>query len=243
MSAGPLKKRIVHAFEWRARHHVLRLIARHVDQTSSEHFQSFERARQLRATFDSMEYADVNMRSAVVYLEKRDVLAHGLRQVGSEGLYLELGVWSGRTINFIADHYSGTVHGFDSFEGLPENWAMQYRSGHFATGGKLPTVRSNVQLHVGWFDQTLPDFVRQHAGPIAFMHVDCDLYSSTKTAFQALGERIVGQTVIVFDEYFNYPGWREHEYKAFQEFVADKELRYRYLAYNERSHNVAVVID
>jgi hypothetical protein len=24
-------------------------------------------------------------------------------------------------------------------------------------------------------------------------------------------------TVIVFDEYWNYPGWREHEYKALEQ--------------------------
>lgn len=238
-----IKDRILHSFEWRARHYVLRLIDRQVTRTAIKSFQSFEQARQLRATFDSMDYADANMRTATVCLEKRDVLGHGLRQVRNRGLYLELGVWSGRTINFIAEHYTGPVHGFDSFEGLPEDWAMDYRKGHFATKGKLPQVGSNVQLHIGWFDETLPKFVSQHPGPIAFMHVDCDLYSSTHTAFQILGQRVVPRTVIVFDEYFNYPGWREHEHKAFQEFVAARGLKYRYLAYTERHHNVAVMID
>jgi hypothetical protein len=38
-------------------------------------------------------------------------------------------------------------------------------------------------------------------------------------------------TVIVFDEYFNYPFWREGEFKAFQEFIQARNCRYRYLGY------------
>ena len=237
--------RISRAFEWRLRHYFMRVMGRRIDEESGKHFYNFERARQMRATLDSMDYADANMRDAAVYPERRDVLSHGLREVGIEGLYLEFGVWRGRTINFIAEHCDGMVHGFDSFEGLPEDWTADYQQGHFTTQGTLPSVRSNVQLHVGWFDQTLPDFVREHPEPIAFMHVDCDLYSSTKTAFDAVADRIVPNTVIVFDEYFNYPRWREHEYKAFQELVAARDLKYRYLAYNDRmsNANVAVVIE
>jgi hypothetical protein len=103
-------------------------------------------------------------------------------------------------------------------------------------------VRPNVILHKGWFDETLPDFVAENPGPVAFLHVDCDLYSSTKTIFQYVGDRIVPGTVIVFDEYFNYPGWREHEHKAFQELVQERNLKYRWLAYNSVEWNAALVI-
>jgi Methyltransferase domain len=175
--------------------------------------------------------------------KKGQVLEHAIQQARTDGLFLEFGVWSGRTINYIAERHDGLVHGFDSFEGLPEDWAMQYRRGDFATNGRLPAVRSNVRLHVGWFDQTLPRFLNEHNAPVAFMHVDCDLYSSTRTIFELLGDRIAPGTVIVFDEYFNYPGWREHEFKAFQEFIAASRLRYRYLAYNQRQYNVATIIE
>jgi hypothetical protein len=103
-------------------------------------------------------------------------------------------------------------------------------------------VRPNVTLHKGWFDQTLPDFVANHPGPIAFLHVDCDLYSSTKTIFQFLGDRIVPGTVILFDEYFNYPGWRDHEHRAFTELVEERGLECRWLAYNTVEWNAAVQI-
>ena len=68
----------------------------------------------------------------------------------------------------------------------------------------------------GLFDDTLPSFAKTHTQPVSFLHVDCDLYSSTKAIFDILGDQIVEGTVIVFDEYFNYPGWQHHEFKAFQ---------------------------
>jgi hypothetical protein len=48
--------------------------------------------------------------------------------------------------------------------------------------------------------------------------------------------------VIVFDEYFNYPGWREGEFKAFQEFIARESLGFEYLNYNRKAEQVSVKI-
>jgi hypothetical protein len=60
--------------------------------------------------------------------------------------------------------------------------------------------------------------------------------------FSELRPRIGPGTVIVFDEYFNYPGWRQHEYKAFQEFIAESGLTYRYLGFAAEKGHVAVII-
>lgn len=159
------------------------------------------------------------------------------------GLVMEFGVYSGQTINYIAERVSGSVHGFDSFEGLPETWRDGFAKGHFALPG-LPTVRENVRLHKGLFDHTLPVFLREQAPhePVSFMHVDCDLYSSTRSVLGLLATRLVRGTVIVFDEYFNYDGWEEHEFRAFREFVRERGARYEYLSYNALHEQVAVRI-
>ena len=203
-----------------------------------------ESAMRFQALLEAAEYAGKHMAKAFKSHDKHEVLLHTLEHVPKGGLVLEFGVWTGRTINTIAERVgrSRTVHGFDSFEGLPEDWYGAYKEGTFHTGGKLPKVRSNVVLHKGWFDKTLPDFASSQSEKIAFLHIDCDLYSSTKTIFEFLGDRILPGTVILFDEYFNYPGWREHEYKAFKEFIASNELQYRYLAYNTSETNVGVQI-
>jgi hypothetical protein len=75
---------------------------------------------------------------------------------------------------------------------------------------------------------------------MAFMHMDADLYSSTKTVFDTLADRIVPGTVIVFDEFFNYPGWKRGESKAFAEMVAARGLKFEYLGYADQQVAVKV---
>jgi hypothetical protein len=48
--------------------------------------------------------------------------------------------------------------------------------------------------------------------------------------------------VLLFDEYFNYPSWQEHEFKAFQEFVAMHGIQYEYVGYVEAYEQAAVRI-
>src|SRR5690606_1350909 len=92
------------------------------------------------------------------------------------------------------------VHGFDSFEGLPEVWHHEPR-GSYTTKGVIPTMPENVELHVGWFEDTLPEFLAGNDQPVRFINIDCDIYSSTKTVLDSLASRIVHGSVIVFDEY------------------------------------------
>ena len=196
-----------------------------------------------KATNETADYVEKNMLTAPYYDSHLQLLEFALSRVQIDGLNLEFGTgWRGKTINFLAKRIKGTLHGFDSFEGLPEPWFGKLDKGTFSTNGQLPIVRENVKLHPGWFDKTLPEFATTYKGQIAFMHIDCDLYSSTKIVFDILGDRISSGTIIQFDEYFNYPGWRNHEYKAFQEFVDNRGLKYEYLGYCASRFAVAVII-
>ncbi len=76
------------------------------------------------------------------------------------------------------------------------------------------------RLSPGLFEDTLPAFLADNDEPIAFVHVDCDLYSSTKTVLDLTADRLAPEAVLVFDEFFNYPGWQQHEYRAWTEFIA-----------------------
>ena len=160
----------------------------------------------------------------------------------SRGWVLEFGVATGRTLNQFA-HWlpDKTVYGFDGFEGLPEDWTSRMRKGFFARSS-LPRVRSNCELVVGWFDQTLPGFKTNKIKnePIALLHVDCDLYSSTVTILNNLKDNIVPGTVIVFDEYMNYPGWQRDEFRAWQEHCRMYGVRYEYIGRVSRHQKVAI---
>jgi hypothetical protein len=50
----------------------------------------------------------------------------------------------------------------------------------------------------------------------------------------------VSGTVIVFDEYINYPGWQLDEFRAWQEYVKKHNIRYEYIGRVSRHQKVAV---
>jgi hypothetical protein len=148
------------------------------------------------------------------------------------GLVLEFGVFNGQSINKLGRSLAPQpVFGFDSFEGLPEDWDVGntvIKADAFDRKGSLPEVEPNVVLIKGWFDQTLPHFIKLLPDPIRLLHVDCDIYSSTRTIFQLLGDRIVPGTIIVFDELINYPTYEEGELKAFYELVTERDLGFEW---------------
>jgi hypothetical protein len=201
------------------------------------------RERSLRALQRTVDYIDRAMPNALGLDSQREIIDISLRAVAIDGFFLEFGVFTGGTIRFMARRMAGkTIHGFDSFEGLPEAWAGFNLGGKvFDVKGKLPRVPGNVQLHKGHFDTSLPKWLSENPGPIAFIHLDCDLYSSTATVLKLTAPRLMPGTVILFDEYFNYPNWEEHEFKAFQEFVTEHRVKYTYLVFARQQ--VAVRID
>lgn len=171
-------------------------------------------------------------------------------EVNRAGLWLEFGVWRGESINYIAKLApKKIIYGLDSFEGLPVDWKHGGEHGDSVIPADyfkmycLPRVKKNVRLIKGWFNKTLPVLLAEHKQNVAFMHIDSDVYESAKTIFDILGGGgIVPGTVIVFDEYYNYPHWQEGEYKAFQEFVQKHHVIYEFIAFNSHGEQAALVI-
>jgi len=129
----------------------------------------------------------------------------------------------------LAERTQGTIHAFDTFTGLPERWVTQ-EIGAYATQGIIPELPSNVEVHVGLFRDTIPVFKNDYPGRVKFLNVDCDLYSSTMDVLFGLSDRFVDGTVIVFDEYFGYLGFEEHEMKAFLKFIDETGWDWRPIA-------------
>jgi hypothetical protein len=203
----------------------------------------YETVAVLLATAGSAQYMTTHMQDARNLVESGAVLADALGLCSVEGLMLEFGVFRGDSLRRIARAVAQEVHGFDSFEGLPEDWSHYQKRGRFSLDGKVPAFEeTNVRIHPGWFDRVLPAFLAAHPQPVRFLHLDCDLYSSTRTVLELLAPRIVPGTVIVLDEYLNYPGWEAHEFKAFQEFVQAGGRRYRYAAFASSHCSVSVVM-
>jgi len=107
------------------------------------------------------------------------------------------------------------------------------------TGLPETNIQDNVKLHAGWFHDTISPFFDVHTAPIAYIHADADLYSSTITFLQEICKRqlLVVGTVITFDEYSNYPNWQEGEYKAWMEMVEEYSFEYKYICYHAPSES------
>lgn len=192
-----------------------------------------DRERRLRALQRSVDYVESAMPDAIGFGSQRELMDYALQSIATDGHYLEFGVFTGGTIRYLARRIGQrAIHGFDSFEGLPEAWlGSSVGAKSFDVKGRLPRVPSNVALHRGLFNVSLPQWLSDNPGKVAFIHVDCNLYSSTKTILDIIAPRVANGTVILFDEYFNHPNWEQDEFKAFQEFVCEHKIKYTYLAF------------
>jgi hypothetical protein len=185
------------------------------------------------ALADTVAYIREKMPQAVGLVNEREMFDMAFARMAPQGLLLEFGVHKGGTINYAAERNPGRqVHGFDSFEGLPDDWTgATLPKGAFDLKGRMPSVRPNVKLHKGLFSDTLPGWIAENLEPIAFVHVDCDLYQSTCDLFAGIGPRLGPGAMLLFDDYFNLPNWQAHGFRAFQEWVTEANVAYTYLAY------------
>lgn len=187
-----------------------------------------------RAILQSADYVEQHLKTAMVFERTRLLWDYAAKAAQLDsGLLLEFGVFKGTSINFFAQQFQDDeIHGFDSFEGLAEDWTGYHLpKGTFDLQGNLPKVQENVTLHQGWFDQTLPSFLENNEGPIKFCHIDCDTYESSKYVLELIAPRLQPGSVIVFDEYYSYPNWQQGEFKAWQDVCKRDQISYKYIAF------------
>ncbi|HMQ76791.1 MAG TPA: class I SAM-dependent methyltransferase [Flavobacteriales bacterium] len=180
-----------------------------------------------------------------VHAKREQLHAHVIRRSGLHEApidYLEFGVFDGRSFRWWlahATHADSRFHGFDTFEGLPEQW------GAFAKGDMAATVPvledPRGRFHKGLFQDTLLPFLR--SAPFAdgrrkVIHLDADLYSSTLFVLTALGPHLRAGDVLLFDE-FNVPN---HEFAALQAFQASWYVRTELLGAVNNYYQVALLV-
>jgi len=171
-----------------------------------------------KSHLSTVQFIEDNCPRAVACRSPKQLVTLALLNLKRPGLILEFGVFKGDSLRYMAKKMpQRELHGFDSFEGLPEAWISNPK-GAFDVGGELPKVPGNVNLWKGYFENTLPGWAQAHEQPIAMIHIDCDLNSSTETIFEMLAERIEPGTVLLFDDYFNFPGWEQDGHAVFTQF-------------------------
>ena len=162
-----------------------------------------------------------------------------------KSFYLEFGVFRGDSINSfskILSNYNNKIYGFDSFEGLKEDWVgTDVQRGHFDLGGKIPKLNNNVIPIKGWVQDTLPNFLEKNNPLINFIHIDLDTYSSTKFVLEKVKPYLQKGAILLFNEFYNYPGWSVGEYKAFSEVFNKNE--YNIVAFSKHGWETVVRIN
>jgi hypothetical protein len=144
--------------------------------------------------------------------------------------YLEFGVYQGDTVRYWASLNkirSSRFFGFDSFEGLPEQWCRTDK-GFFSTSGAEPQIDDErVKFIKGWFNETVPPFARGFSVKNRLvMHLDADLYSSTMIALALLGPVMPKGTLLFFDEFFS----RDDEFRALMDWQSMYGRKFRVVA-------------
>ena len=161
-----------------------------------------------------------------------------------EVLYLEFGVWKGESIkqwSSLLKNSASRLHGFDSFEGLPEDWtrnannAFGLEKGHFTTQGVIPEVSDpRIKFYPGWFEETLPGY-RFVDSPVLVIFLDADIYSSTQYVLKTLQPHIKVGTILYFDEFWD----PLHEQRAFKEFLVQTGFKLEAIAADYGMNHVA----
>ena len=189
-------------------------------------------ALQRKAVAETASYVATKMNNVGAFKSAQDLLIWSAERCrDQDGMVLEFGVWKGKSLRIIAKILIKPSTDSILFKVCPKTGAPEFRQARSLCKTR-PRVSANTKLVVGWFSETLGPFLAEHPGLIKFLHIDCDLYSSAREVLEKCAERLRPGSIIVFDEYFNYPNWQEGEFKAFQETVARHRLSYRYIAYN-----------
>jgi len=145
--------------------------------------------------------------------------------------YLEFGVFRGDSLRSwckLNASPESRLFGFDSFEGLPEDWTTERPRSSFTTSGKTPDIGDpRVHFVVGWFQHSLPGFLNSYEPKNRLLvHIDSDLYSSSLYCLTSLDHRMPAGTFVIFDEFYDVL----HEYRALTDYTGAYMRKYRIVA-------------
>jgi len=197
----------------------------------------FEDLMQRYNSKNALDYITNHMQHGTYFNDWKEMFNYVSTKI-EDGLIAEFGVAKGKTINYLAKLTNKKIYGFDSFEGFPpgEDYiGWQQSNDAFNYKGVMPPVEQNVTLIKGYYSDTLEKFISENTiENIDFIHIDCDLYSSTKFVLDKL-KPFMNNTYIQFDEFHGEWAHELHEKKAFHDFLNENEnIHCEYIGFSWR---------
>jgi hypothetical protein len=187
--------------------------------------------------------------SEAIFLDNTNIREYSIKKAiendkKNEFFYLEFGVYKGESINYFSKLIKNNkIYGFDSFEGLIEDWKGTFNGpkGTFNLHGNMPKVSDNVILVKGAIQNTLLNFLKEKPNiKINFVHMDVDTYESTNFILKTIKPFLTDKCIISFDEIYNFIGWKSGEYKALKESFKESEIKF--LAFSKNGARAVIEI-
>lgn len=157
--------------------------------------------------------------------------------------YMEFGVAWGESFNWWLKknvHPESKFYGFDTFDGLPENWGS-FKKGSFSSNHQLPDIGGDTRgkFYKGLFQQTVPEFLKElDNSKKNVLLLDADLYSATLYTLTAIAPYLKSGDIIFFDE-FVVP---THEFKAYLDFTQSYYINLKLVAAANNYYFVAFIV-
>jgi len=152
--------------------------------------------------------------------------------IGQEGVgsltidYFEFGVAGGYSFKWWLEHNrnpDSRFYGFDTFEGLPEDFGPFAKGSMAAALDSLNISDPRASFHKGLFQDTLVPFLDQYKNRNRkLIHMDADIFSATIFTLSQLYKYLNDGDIILFDE-FAVP---THEFVAFKIFTESFYIKY-----------------
>ncbi|HMH32016.1 MAG TPA: TylF/MycF/NovP-related O-methyltransferase [Puia sp.] len=161
-------------------------------------------------------------------------------------VYLEFGVASGHSFFWWVGkngHPDSRFWGFDTFEGLPEDWGG-YKKGDMSHGIEELKGRDPRAAFVkGIFQETLTGFIAEQDAALRnkpkLIHLDADLFSSTLFALSQLYPFLNKGDIILFDE-FNVAN---HEFFAYKIFTEAFYVKLKLIGAQNNFYQTAFIVE
>ena len=177
------------------------------------------------------------------FAKRDDLYAHIASDLDEPIDYIEFGVRNGGSIRRWAElnrFPESRFFGFDTFEGLPEDWKRGYPKGALSTEGRIPIIAdSRISFAKGLFQDTLYPFLASttlHQRLV--VNLDCDLYSSSLFAIAAMDRYLRPGSRILLDDFYTLA----HQFRAFADWDRAFQTNWRAIGRMPLCRKVAIEI-
>ncbi len=185
----------------------------------------------------SIEWVSTLAKIPKIFFNRAEFFNNAINESKPNRPFYEFGVWRATSFKYLLDTFKKGF-GFDTFEGLPDDWHDE-KEGSYSAEGVIPEIEGGTFIK-GKFEDTLPIFFAKTRPMASIINFDADLYSSTICALNNARSVIDGETILIFDEFITNKNWKEDEYKALNEFCSNNNLSYEVIALSYMTKQVSV---